>query len=155
MQWTNLKLYFMKVLEWRCGHWFFLCKVSRRLLGRGQHCLERKCCCFGEIYSVCELFDFTVYLWLQLITLCRLLKKMLRIAHTYMYMLLNSNPFATVFSYFNVWNGKIIPALPIAASVCSCLSYYFTIWIVLFVTLNLVRHLKCYNEEERKDWLGW
>jgi hypothetical protein len=24
-------------------------KVSRRLLGRGPHCLELKCCCFGEI----------------------------------------------------------------------------------------------------------
>jgi hypothetical protein len=26
---------------------------------------------------------------------------------------------------------------------------------VLLVTLHFVRHLECYNEEEREDWLGW
>lgn len=40
---------FYEVLWMAVWSLVLLPKVSRRLLGRGPHCLEQKCCCFGEI----------------------------------------------------------------------------------------------------------
>lgn len=111
------------VVLWMAAVWslVWLCKVWRWLLVRGRHCLEQKCCCFGEIYSVCELFDCTMYLWSLLITLCRLMKKC-----TYMYThVVDSHSFVTfLFFCISVWKERSFPTLPIAASVCLCLLYY-------------------------------
>jgi hypothetical protein len=50
---------------------------------------------------------------------------MLRNAHTSMYMLLNLLSFATFFLASVCEMERTFPTLPVAASVCSCLSYYF------------------------------
>jgi len=105
MQWPNLKL---------CTLWSplnggvvtgFTTQSFKETAWKRHTCLEQKCC-FGEI-SQCELFDCTMYLWLQLIGLCRLMK-MLRNAHTSMYMLL-LNFLLPLFSCISVWNGKSTP----------------------------------------------